>query len=428
MRIPSTLLVVSLVWAAAAPAQTITGTVAGAGHPLVGATVRLLDLDRIVRSGAHGEFTFTDVPKGTHVVFAGLTGFSAGVDTVSVTGDAATALFDLRATPIPLKGIVVSASPTARTTDEQYQSTATKSQVEFLNSAGSSFADKLSDIPGVTVRGNGSAPNRPILRGLGDNEVLILENGLRMGDIATYDPAHATPIEAPSVSQIDIVRGPATVLYGPNAIGGLVNVITDIVPRVSDHALSGTAVVEGNSVSDQAAGYFNNVYSDGNHALSVSAGGVHSNDIGIPARTYTDPGTGGVFKLNRMPQTFDRSGEAGLGYAYQGDFGSVGIGGKRYETNYGVPGDPPNQDFATIPPTTSRIEQQRSTIEFRSLFNVGSSLLKQTRLTAAYNDYTQSEFPTAQDSTGVSDPQANHFHKRALNAVLQFDQKRIGKL
>ena len=427
-RFSTTALIVSLSSAAALSAQTIVGTVNGGGIPVVGATVRLLDLDRIVRSGAHGEFTFTDVPKGIHVVFAGLNGFSSAVDTVIVTSGETTAAFDLRATPFPLKEIVVSASPTARTTDDQYQSTATKSQVEFLNSAGTSFADKISDIPGVSVRGNGSAPNRPILRGLGGNEVLVLENGLRVGDIATFDPAHATPIEATSVSQIDVVRGPATVLYGPSTIGGLVNVITDIVPRVSDHSVSGTTVVEANSVSDQAAGYFNNVFSNGTHALRVSAGGVHSNDIRIPSRIYTDPGTGGMFKLNRMPQTFDRSGEAGVGYAYQGGFGSIGIGGKRYVTNYGVPGDPPNADFATIPPTTSRIEQQRSTVEFRSLFNVGGSLLKQTRLTAAYNNYTQSEFPTAQDSTGVSEPQANHFRKRALNAVLQFDQQAIGKL
>ena len=56
-----------------------------------------------------------------------------------------------------------------------------------------------------------------------------------------------------------------------------------------------------------------------------------------------------------MPQTFDRSGEAGLGYAYQGDVGTFGIGGKHFQTNYGIPGVPPNADFANVPPTTSRI-------------------------------------------------------------------------
>src|ERR1700679_3648428 len=106
----------------------------------------------------------------------------------------------------------------------------------------------MTDLPGVTARWNGSAPSRPILRGLGDNEGLILENGLRMGDIATFDPAHATPIDALSITEVDVVRGPATILYRPNTIGGLVNVVTNVVPAASDHALSGTAVIEGNTV------------------------------------------------------------------------------------------------------------------------------------------------------------------------------------
>jgi iron complex outermembrane receptor protein len=134
------------------------------------------------------------------------------------------------------------------------------------------------------------------------------------------------------------------------------------------------------------------------------------------------------FTLDRMPQTFDRSSEAGLGYAYQGTFGTVGIGAKHYEMNYGVPGVPPNPDWQTVPPTTSRITQNRNTVELRGLFNVGGAFVKQGRLHASYNDYNHSEFPTAQDSTGVSEPQANHFHKREFNGVLQFQHQPLGRL
>ena len=77
-----------------------------------------------------------------------------------------------------------------------------------------------------------------------------------------------------------------------------------------------------------------------------------------------------------------------------------------------------------MPPTTSRISQQRNTVEWRSLFNADGSLVRDVKLNASYNDYTHSEFPTAQDSSGVSDPQANHFHKRDFNGVLQFQQQR----
>ncbi len=414
---------------ARAAAQTIRGTVTAAGHPVVGATVRLLELDRVERTGAHGEYRFADVAPGTYRIFVGLSGYAAATDTVRLAGADATASFALTASAIPLEEIVVSASPTARPADEQYQSAESVSRTGLDNSAGMSFAEKLSDLPGVTVRGNGSAPSRPILRGLGDNEVLILQDGLRMGDIATYDPAHATPIDALSIAQIDVVRGPAAILYGPNTIGGLVNLITNSVPTASDHPLSGTVAIEGNSVSNEYSGFFNNVYTDGNSAFRISAGEHHSGDIGIPAGTYTDPASGAQFNLSRIPASDDKSAEGGLGYSYQGDFGMMGIGADHYETNYGVPGVPPNADWLTVPPTTSRISQQRNTVEFRSLFNTGDSWIQRVKINASFNDYTHSEFPTAEDSTGVSDPQANHFHKTETERdVLQFQQRPVGSL
>ena len=409
-------------------AQTITGTVSSSSRPVAGVTVRLLELERIVRTGSGGRFTFTDVPKGTYRVFAAAQGFASVTDTVQVNGEMATVSIELRASPTRLEDVVVSAAPEPGLVTEQFQSTATKTRADILASPGTSFAEKISDLPGVAMRGNGSAPNRPILRGLGDNEVLVLEDGLRMGDLATFDPAHATPIDALSIAQVDVVRGPATILYGPSTIGGVVNVITNVVPEVSDRRVSGTLVAEGNSGADQTSGYFDNVFSGEHQAFKVSAGGVHGSNIRIPSRTYIDPGSGAEFDLDRAPQTFDRSWEAGAGYAYQGSFGTIGLGGKHFETNYGIPGDPPNPDFETVPPTTSRIQQGRNTLELRSLLNVGSRVLDQVRVSASYNYYLQSEFPTAQDETGVSDPQANHFRKQTTNAVVQFQQQPWGRL
>jgi iron complex outermembrane receptor protein len=415
-------------WAAVATAQEVSGTVYSEGHPIADATVQLLELDRLANTDARGRFRFTRVPSGTYRAFASAMGYASATTQVSVDSGATTISFNLAPSAVPLREVVVSASPLPRTTSEAYQSTASKARIDFLNSAGTSFAEKLSDLPGVTVRGNGSAPSRPILRGLSENEVLVLENGLRIGDIATYDPAHATPLEAIAISQVDVVRGPATVLYGPSTIGGLVNVITDIVPTVAGHPVSGTTALEGNSVSDEVAGYVNTIYSTDRQAFRVSAGGVHAQNIRIPTGTYTDPASGATFRLDRMPQTFDRSSEFGTGYAYQGVFGMFGIGGKHFEMNYGIPGVPPNPDFLTVPPTTSRIAQQRNTLEARGVLTVDGSFVKQWKLNASYNDYTHAEFPTAQDSSGVFSPQANRFHKREMNAVLQLQHQPIGRL
>jgi len=411
--------VAALLWNGAIAAQTIAGTVRSSGDPIVGATVRVLELDRAVHSGARGQFAFSNVPRGSYTVLVEVVGYRSATQTIQLESDTATVAFDLRPSAFALDPVVVSASPMARAASNQYQSAASRAQVELLNGAGASFAEKIADLPGVAARLNGSAPARPILRGLSDNEVLVLENGLRTGDIATFDPAHATPIAAAAIARVDIVRGPAAILYGPNTIGGLVNVLTDVVPAVADHPVSGTAVVDLNSVSDQYAGYVNTVFSGPRHAFHVSAGGLHAENIHIPAGTYVDPASGMAFALDRMPQTFDRSSEVGVGYAYQGNPGSLGIGAKHYEMNYGIPGVPPNPSWSTVPPTTSRIAQDRNTVELRGFLSGGGAFISDWKLDASYNDYGHSEFPTVEDSAGVSAPQANHFHKREFNGVLQ---------
>lgn len=408
-------------------AQTITGTVRSAGQPVSGATVRLLELERAERTGPGGDFRFATVPLGTYRIVVTALGHAPVTDTVHVTGPTTTVALELRASPIALPAVVV-AAPTPHLANELYQPVATKGRSAFDNSPGMSFAEKLSDLPGVAVRGNGSAPTRPILRGLGDNEVLVLENGLRIGDIATYDPAHATPIDAMSIEGVDVVRGPATVLYGPSTIGGMVNLLTDLVPTVTARPISGALALEGNALNGEAAGSANATFSKGQSALRVSASGLHAGDIGIPSGSYTDPASGAAFQLDHLPQTFDHSFQGGVGLAHQGSFGMIGIGAKHFEINYGIPGVPPNPDWVNVPPTTSRIRQKRNAVELRSLLNTGRSLVQRIKLEASYNDYNHAEYPTAQDSSGVSDPQANHFHKQEFNAVLQLQQQPLGRL
>ncbi len=401
----------------------IRGTVTGASHPLVGATVRLLEPELAARTDDKGAFAFLNVPSGSYTLFVRAIGYASVSRTVNVSESAVDASVDLRESAIGMEEVVVSASPGARTTDELFQSAESKSIVEFHGSPGSSFAEKISDMPGVTVRGFGSAPSRPVLRGLSDNRVLVLENGLRMGDIATYDPAHATPIDAMSISQIDVVRGPAGIEFGPSTIGGLVNVMTDLIPAAAQRPFSGTISLSGNTVNDEYSGSFNGVYSGGGHAFGLSGGGLHSQDIRIPSAVYTDPGTGDSFQLERMPQSFNHSSQFGAGYSYEGEFGMFGFAGKHYEMNYGIPGTPPNPNFTVA---TSRIDQKRNSAEFRGRFNVNGSLVEKVKVNATYTDYNHSEYPTVQDSTGVFEFLATHFHKQEFNGSVQFAHHQSG--
>lgn len=403
---------------------TIHGVVEFRDKPVAGATIRLLDLDRSTYSDADGNFLFNDVPVGNHDIFVHALGFASESKQINVGDSVVRVAFSLRESAFETGEVIVSASPYATLADEQYQPVCSKSMAELHDSPGSSFAEKISDLPGIEVRYNGSAPARPMIRGLSDNEVLVLENGLRTGDVSTYDPAHSVPIEPMSISRIEVVRGPACIMYGPNTIGGLINAITNTIPLPSSNPFSGTVSLSGNSVSDEYTGYFNTVYSNGDHALGISAGGLHSQDTRIPTGNYFD----GVqsFSLGRMPQSFDHTEEAGAGYSYQGDFGMAGIGYKHYEMNYGIPGTPPNANWANDPPTTSLISQTKNSVEARSLFLVNGSAIQQVRVSANYVDYNHSEYPTQQDSTGVSNPEANHFNKLAFNAMAQFQLQQFG--
>src|SRR5579862_3646760 len=106
-----------------AAAQTIQGTVTTGGSPVVGATVRLLELDRTDRTNSRGEFRFLDVPRGTYRVYVGVTGYLAATDTVQLSGPTASLKFTLSRSAFPLEEIVVSASPTPRPSGEEYQPT-----------------------------------------------------------------------------------------------------------------------------------------------------------------------------------------------------------------------------------------------------------------------------------------------------------------
>ncbi|MFI5263810.1 MAG: carboxypeptidase-like regulatory domain-containing protein, partial [Candidatus Kapaibacterium sp.] len=187
---------VLLIFPLTASASTggIHGIVKSSDKPVVGATVRILELDRAAQTDAKGEFDFPNVPNGTYKVFVRIIGYASATNIVTVSDNIAPTAFSLHESAIEAEEIIVSASPYAGTSGDQYQSAESKSSQELHESSGSSFSEKISDIPGVAVRYMGSAETRPILRGLSENEVLVLENGLRIGDVATFDPAHTTPI------------------------------------------------------------------------------------------------------------------------------------------------------------------------------------------------------------------------------------------
>ena len=132
---------------------------------------------------------------------------------------------------------VLSVSPNARDPFESYQPTTVLSGQDLAVQMGGSLGAVLQNQPGVAQRSFGPGPSRPVIRGLDGDRVLLLENGQRIDDLSSQSADHGVPINPAAASRLEVVRGPATLLHGANAIGGLVNIVTDVIPtkRVAAH-------------------------------------------------------------------------------------------------------------------------------------------------------------------------------------------------
>src|SRR5688500_11516562 len=110
---------------------------------------------------------------------------------------------------------------------------------EILRAGGANLADALANVPGVTGSGFASGASRPIIRGFDSNRVRTLEDGIGSFDVADVGPDHGIPIDPLSAQMIEVIRGAATLRYGSQAIGGVINAINNRIPsRLPDEPLA----------------------------------------------------------------------------------------------------------------------------------------------------------------------------------------------
>jgi iron complex outermembrane receptor protein len=289
--------------------------------PLGGATVQIDELRRQTISGADGMFAFDNVPPGTYHVSVLAQGFSTRRTEVRVAADMA---------PIELQvdfdlhfEEVVSVSGDARSQFDTFQPTSVLAGQELSKQLEMSLGATLESQPGVAARSFGPAPARPVIRGLDGDRVLILQDGQRLGDLSSQSSDHGVPINPAAAQKIEVVRGPATLLYGANAIGGLVNVITDEIPTKPMMGVSGnlnfdlgTAASEGGAAGDVHVG-------NGKFALHLGGGGRRSSDVDTPE--------------GDVANSQSRSGFGNVGLSWTGAKSYVGGSYGYDDTKYGIP-------------------------------------------------------------------------------------------
>ena len=174
-------------------------------------------------------------------------------------------------------------SAQARSQFEAFQPTTVLAGQELTQTLEMSLGATLENQPGMASRSFGPAPARPVVRGLDGDRVLILQDGQRLGDLSSQSGDHGVNVNLAAATRIEVVRGPATLLYGANAIGGLVNIITDEIPTAPEEGVSGNVTVDLGSAAREAAGAADLHVGNGTVALHVSGGGRRSGDMHTPA-------------------------------------------------------------------------------------------------------------------------------------------------
>ena len=307
----------------AQPGTAVSGRLLNSlsGAPIPGATVVLEELRRQVQSGTDGTFSFDNVPPGAYHVSVRAQGYSSRRTEVSAVTGAKP--LDVFVDPELHFEEVLSVSPDARSQFESFQPTSVLAGQELSKQLEMSLGATLESQPGVASRSFGPAPARPVVRGLDGDRVLILQDGQRLGDLSSQSGDHGVAINPAAARRIEVVRGPATLLYGANAIGGLVNIITDEIPTKPQRGASGnftfdlgTAAKEGAAAGDLHVG-------NGTVALHLGGGGRRSGDVATPE--------------GDLENSQSRNGFGNVGLSWTGTKGYFGGSYGYDDTKYGIP-------------------------------------------------------------------------------------------
>lgn len=390
----------------------IRGTVtAGAGgYRLHGATVLLVPLGRSVRTDDNGQFEFRNLPPGTYDLIVHAPALADQRKSVQVTaGTTSNVDFLLLVAPVR-EQVTVTATGRQESTIEAIPSSTSLDSIQLVQNAQASLGEALNNQPGVAQRGFGPGSSRPVIRGFTGDRVLVMQDGATVGSLASQSADHGEPIDVLTLERLEIVRGPATLLYGSNAIGGVVNAISgNFDPEEQAHkGARGYISGVGGTANEYGGGGAGLNYGFENWSIFAGASGQRTDDYHTPigaipnSRTRNYGGYGG-FGWTSVKAFFD------LGYNYD-------------NREYGIPFAAFLESGGTAGPDeeTVNIRMKDHNVKFSGGFRDLQGFLTGGRLIANYTRYRHGEFE--------GDLVGTQFKNDQFNYRLVLDQKKYGLL
>ena len=357
---------------------------AESGEPLAATFVRLLEPHRSESTHADGEFGVQGLHAGRYTLVAERIGYKSVRRNVDVrAGQTTTLRLEMQPAALQLGQLIVTGTVGARTGREVLSPTAVVSAAELERKLDNTVAATLEAEPGVAVSSVGPATARPVIRGLGGDRILVLEDGQRPGDMSSTSGDHAVAVEALTARRFEVVRGPMSLLYGSSALGGVVNVVRDEIPTEVHEELHGTFSAQGESVNrGGAAGGFA-TFGSGALAARVEASGRNAGEVHTPA--------------GLLHNTETRTYGASAGAAYVGDHGHLGMSYRFYDNRYGIPGEEEEEEQAGADEDEHAheggvdVDMRRHTLRLGAEFHRDDALLSALQFDAGFTKYNHVE-------------------------------------
>jgi iron complex outermembrane receptor protein len=264
---------------------------------------------------------------------------------------------------------------------------------ELRMKTGHSIGDTLKDELGISNQSFGPGVGTPVIRGQAGPRVRVLNNGIGSNDVSALSPDHATSVEPLLAERIEVLRGPATLLYGSGAIGGAVNVIDNRIPgQMPDKLLGGALEQRFDSTSNETSTTMKLEGGQGNIAYHLDGFFRHRGNLDIGGRaidtaavSITDPSLVVVDNpVGHLNNTGAEAISGSAGLSWIGEPGFAGISINNLNNNYGIAPDGTGQE-------TTRIALRQDKYDFKSELKDPFRFAKTLRARLGYTDYQHTE-------------------------------------
>jgi iron complex outermembrane recepter protein len=266
---------------------------------------------------------------------------------------------------------IVVTAPLEGSRIESLQGATALSREDVVESLQGGLGDTLDGEPGIATTFFGAAASRPIIRGLGEDRVRVLQNGIGAIDASTASPDHAVTSDGLDAERIEVLRGAAALAYGGNAVGGVVNVIDQSIPTRTIEGATGSMLAGASSVDEGVFGATNIGVGAGPFAFRFSAASRSGDPYDTPQ--------------GEAPNQFADHLAYALGGGLVGNWGYAGLAGKRTEDEYGLlphhEGEP-----------GGRIELEQTRYETRGDLRIDVGPFDRLDFAAQHSDYQHIEF------------------------------------